>query len=149
MLKVLLFLLTIFSGYSQSQTATVFQPLPEDTLPFRIVIEEAPFSLPVGLQSYVSAFYKDDWLLLGGRTNGLHGFLGQDTFPVSGQNTTVFVINLVKGTIQSRSLLDPSSGLTREQIDQLSVTNALFSKSLKAKIFTWWVGMGSIQQQDF
>jgi hypothetical protein len=62
---------------------------------------------------------------MSGRTYGLHGFEG-DTFPVSSQNTTVYVINLATGSIFSRSLTDPSSQLSQEQIDQLSVTNALF-----------------------
>ncbi|MBI2742469.1 MAG: hypothetical protein HYX48_00935 [Chlamydiales bacterium] len=100
-------------------------PLPEDSLPFRIQIERAPFSLPVGLQAYVSGLYEDEYVLLGGRTYGLHGFLG-DTFPVVSQNTTVFVLNLTTGQTVSRSLNDPGSHLSQEQIDQLSVTNALF-----------------------
>jgi hypothetical protein len=111
--------------WSQNQTSYVFNPLPEDTLPFRVVIEQAPFSLPVGLQAYVSAIYKDEWLLLSGRVQGLHGFSG-DTFPILGQNTTAFVFNCKTGVIVSRSLLDPSSELSQKQIDQLSVTNALF-----------------------
>lgn len=69
--------------------------------------------------------YKDEWLLLAGRTYGLHGFLG-DTFPVSSQNTEAYVVNLTTGSIVSRSLTSKSAKLTQEQIDQLSVTNALF-----------------------
>lgn len=111
--------------YGQNQTSYVTLPLPEDSLPFRLQIEEAPFSLPAGLQAYVSGIYKDEYVLLSGRTYGLHGFLG-DTFPADSQNTMVYVLNLKTGNTVSRSLTDPKSGLTQEQIEQLSVTNALF-----------------------
>ncbi len=111
--------------YGQNQTSYVTNPLPEDSLPFRLQIELAPFSLPSGLSAFVSGLYKDEYVLLAGRTYGLHGFMG-DTFPVASQNTTVFVLNLTNGTTVSRSLADPSSQLSQEQIDQLSVTNALF-----------------------
>jgi hypothetical protein len=102
----------------------VTPPLPEDTLPFRLEIKQAPFSLPNGLQSYVAGHHKQEWVLLAGRTYGLHGFLG-DTFPVSSQNTQVYVVNLTTGSILSRSLRDPAAKLSQAQIDQLSVTNAL------------------------
>ena len=120
-----MYLALVSSLFGQNQTSYVSYPLPEDSLPFRLEIKQASFSLPNGLQAYVIGRYKQDWLLLAGRTYGLHGFLG-DTFPVSSQNTLVYVINLATGSIISRSLTDPSSQLAQEQIDQLSVTNSLF-----------------------
>ncbi len=123
MKKLFLSLLAIFSLFGDNQTAVVFFPQPETSLPFRLSIQQAPFSLPAGLQTYVVGRHKDEFLLLAGRTYGLHGFLG-DTFPVSSQNTVVYVINFSTGAIASRSLTDASAGLTQEQIDQLSVTNA-------------------------
>lgn len=125
MLKILLCLFATCSLYGANQTSYVTFPLPEDSLPFRLQIEQASFSLPNGLQAYVAGSYKDEWILLAGRTYGLHGFLG-DTFPVPSQNTEVYVINLKTGSIISRSLIDPKSKLSQEQIDQLSVTDALF-----------------------
>ncbi len=113
------------SLYGQNQTSYATYPLPEDSLPFRIEIELASFSLPVGLQAYVSGLYKNEYVLLAGRAYGLHGFSG-DTFPAEAQNTSVFVLNLTTGETVSRSLTDPGSGLSQPQIDQLSVTNALF-----------------------
>jgi hypothetical protein len=125
MLRILLLIIATCCLYGSNQTSFVNFPLPENSLPFRLSIEQAPFSLPAGLQSYVTGQHKDEWVLLAGRTYGLHGFLG-DTFPVSSQNTTVYVINLNTGAIISRSLTDSTSGLSQAQIDQLSVTNALF-----------------------
>ncbi|MES2273270.1 MAG: hypothetical protein V4487_03675, partial [Chlamydiota bacterium] len=117
--------ISICGLYGQNQTSYVTLPLPEASLPFRLSIEQASFSLPEGLQAFVAGSYKGEWVLLAGRTYGLHGFQG-DTFPVSSQNTTVYVLNPATGAIVSRSLTDPSSQLSREQIDQLSVTNAFF-----------------------
>jgi len=114
--------------YGQNQTSYVTLPLPEDSLPFRIKIEEAPFSLPTGLQAYVWGVLKNEYVLMAGRTSGLHGFMG-DTFPTASQNTDVFVLNVATGQVFSRSLSDPSSGLTQEQIDHLSVTNAMFQQA--------------------
>lgn len=111
--------------YGDNQTSYVTNPLPEDSLPFRLQIELAPFSLPAGLQAPIIGFYNGEYVFLSGRVYGLHGFSG-NTFPTVSQNTTVFVLNLSTGQTVSRSLTDPSSGLTQEQIDDLSVTNALF-----------------------
>ncbi len=125
MWKYLLCLAATCSLYGANQTSSITLPLREDSLPFRLAIEQASFSLPVGLQAYAAGRYKQDWVLISGRTFGLHGFLG-DTFPVSSQNTEVFVLNLANGSTVSRSLTDPDAKLSQAQIDQLSVTNALF-----------------------
>jgi hypothetical protein len=124
-MKILLCLAAMCCLYGQNQTSYVNYPLPEDDLPFRLSIEIAPFTLPNGLQAFVSGLYKDEYVLLSGRSFGLHGFQG-DTFPVVSQNMTVYVLNLTTGNTISRSLADPSSQLTQDQIDQLSTTNALF-----------------------
>lgn len=125
MLKLLLSIILFSSLYGQNQTSYVTFPLREDSLPFRLQIEQASFSLPNGLQSFVVGGHKDEWLLLAGRTYGLHGFSG-NTFPLSSQNTTAYVVNFKTGTIVSRSFTDPSSHLSQEQIDELSVTNAFY-----------------------
>lgn len=126
MLRILLLLVVTSCLYGEpNQTSYVTFPLTEETLPYRIAIEQAPYSLPVGLQAYVTARYKNEWVFMAGRTYGLHGFLG-DTFPVVSQNPVVYVINLETGAIAYRSLTDPESKLSQQQIDELSVTNALF-----------------------
>lgn len=109
---------TIFGkGYSDNQTPTVNPILPNSQLPFSISLEEASFSLPQGLQSYVYGVYKHKLLFLTGLNQGKHSFR-------TGQNTTAFVIDLKNGKEYSRSLLDPASGLSQLQIELLSVANA-------------------------
>jgi hypothetical protein len=115
------------TAFSQNQTDTVSPIYPSYSLPFEVVIETEDFSLPNGLHSYVAGVYDDQWLLLAGRTNGLHGFNdGNDNFPPQEQNTVVYVVDIKNKTVSSKSLSDPTSGLTQEKIDSLSVTSPQF-----------------------
>src|SRR5664279_1881375 len=110
---------------AQNQTPDTSPILPEDSLPLRISIEQAEFSLPSGVQSYVAGSFDGRWLMLAGRINGLHGFNNDNNnFPPNQQNTTVFVVDPVAKTVTTRSLAAPGSGLTQAQVDLLSVTNA-------------------------
>lgn len=110
---------------AQNQTETLSPVFSEDFLPFTLQIEKSSFSLPVGLQAYVSAIYKGKWILIAGRTNGLHGFANVgNNFPESYQNTFVYVIDPRTGNVSCRSLADQSSGLSPTEIDTLSVTSA-------------------------
>lgn len=88
-------------------------------LPFRIVIEKASFKLPEGVHSGVFGTYKGLWVLLAGSHIGMHGF-GSNPFPAEAQNSTIYVVNPTTGATWSRSLKDPGSGLTQQQIDTLS-----------------------------
>ncbi|MCB1148858.1 MAG: hypothetical protein KDK48_01725 [Chlamydiia bacterium] len=88
-------------------------------------MEAAPFTLPNGIQAYVSAVSQGKWVLLAGRSNGLHGFSNVgNNFPPALQNRTVIVVDPATGNSWTRSLTEPSSGLTSEQIDALSTTAA-------------------------
>ncbi len=110
---------------SINQTSDLTPVLPADTLPFTIDIEVAPFSLPTGIQGYVCAMYSGKWILLAGRTNGLHGFDNSGSnFPPNFQNTTVYVIDPKSGSSMSRDLSE--SGLAPAVIDCLSVVAAEF-----------------------
>lgn len=112
-----------------NQTEDISPILSPDSLPYRVSISLADFQLPsdvtksYGLQAFAFAVYDQKWLLLAGRTNGQHGFdFIPDNFPPSLQNTNVVVVDPIQKTVLSRSLSDPTSGLTQPQIDTLSVT---------------------------
>ncbi len=113
-----------------NQTANLTIPLPEDSLPYRVTIQQADFMLPAGLHSFAYAVYEGEWLLIAGRTNGLHDVGNTNPnvnpFPPSEQNRIVFVVNPKTKATYYRSLYDPSAHLSQAQIDLLSVTNALF-----------------------
>jgi hypothetical protein len=111
--------------YAQNQTPDVTPILPEDSLPLRITIQQADFSLPSGVQSFVAGRSDGRWLILAGRINGLHGFNNDNNnFPPNQQNTTVFVVDPLQKTVATRSLTDLGSGLMQSQVDLLSVTSA-------------------------
>lgn len=128
---MVVFSLFLLAGdaWGQNQTEDLSPIFPESSLPFTIQIEEANFSLPTGIQGYVSAAYKGKWLLFAGRTNGLHGFSNVgNNFPPSSQNTRVYVIDPSSGSSWDRSLLD--GGLSQDEIDSLSATaSEAFQKS--------------------
>lgn len=110
-----------------NQTPDTTAILPPADVPYTIKIEQAGFSLPNGIHSNVFAVHKGKWLLLAGRTNGLHTFNNNnDNFPPSAQNTVVYVVDPETGTVWSRNLTDPGSGLSQHQIDLLSVTSPQF-----------------------
>jgi hypothetical protein len=127
--KAIVLCFAIFGLWAQNQTDDVSPLLSPDSLPFQISIVQADFQLPsdvtnsYGLQTFAFATYNNKWLLLAGRTNGLHGFNpGNDNFPPSLQNTSVFVVDPKRKTVVFKSLSDPSSQLNQTQIDALSVT---------------------------
>lgn len=123
-LSASLFATLVFSSLqAANQTATLSPILPEDSLPFTIEIEEDAFTLPAGLHSGASANYKGIWVFIAGRTNGLHGFGAEEPFPPDKQNVIAYAIDLANQKAYSRSLNDPTSGLTQQQIDDLSVTS--------------------------
>jgi hypothetical protein len=123
-------LLSIPRLQAAHQTDTFSPVTSGTTLPYRIAL--APYdlgdvALPT-LHSFAKAQWDGKWLLLGGRTNGLHGFThsGLANFPPAFQNREIWVIDPVQRQAWHRSLEDSASGLTREQIDSLSVTNNQF-----------------------
>lgn len=130
---------------ADNQTATISDIQMDHSLPFRIKLKTADFSLPMGVQSYVHAIDHDKWLIITGRLGGLHGFEFNSTnnFPVNEQNTFVFVVDPIKKKTYVRSLLDPESGLTQAQVDLLSVTAAQGYQSGKTLYITGGYGVDS------
>lgn len=110
---------------AENQTKKLSPIVLNPNLPFKIDIELAPFQLPAGLQAYSLGVYKNKWLFIGGRLNGLHGFNNTGgNFPRNKQNTSIFVFDIETKTSYSRALSDAKSGLSQAQIDSLAVTSA-------------------------
>lgn len=115
------------SLYSDNQTPTTTPVLPPDSLPFVVSIDLMDIELPNGWHSGAYANWGDKTFLIAGRTNGMHGFSNiGNNFPPQAQNTVVYVIDFKNDQVWQRSLFDPNSGLTQEQIDTLSVTSPQF-----------------------
>lgn len=117
---------------AQNQTPTVSPVFSGDELPFEVKVETAGFQLPFGIQSHAVGVYKEKWLFITGRLNGLHGFNNDpNNFPPNEQNRYVIVVDYKKQKVTYRSLDDPQSGLTSDQADSLAVTAAQFYQSGK------------------
>lgn len=100
------------------------------SLPYKITLTPYDFGaapLPT-LHSYAAGTYDGKWVLLAGRTNGLHGFstVSAQNFPPQFQNREVWVIDPVAKTSWRRSLEDASAGLTADELNSLTTTNNQF-----------------------
>ncbi|TWU22667.1 hypothetical protein [Bythopirellula polymerisocia] len=121
----------IFFCAAQNQTPD-FSPVQVNSpLPYQVALRETSFgsaSLPT-LHSYSAAVHDGKWVLIAGRTNGLHDFTnsGSLNFPAQFQNHDVWVIDPATHQSWSRSLEDGSSGLSANQIASLTPTNQQFT----------------------
>ena len=108
-------------------------PLVGGTLPYSISLREislAPAPIPT-LHSVAAAQWDGNWILLAGRTAGLHGLTGQNAFDPQYENRSVWVIDPVNRQSWSKSLSEthPASGLTADAVDSLSSVNTQFHQS--------------------
>lgn len=143
----------VFATATRAQHQTeVFSPIIVDgSLPYQIDL--VPFELgdtPLpSLHSYAKAQWDGKWLLIGGRTNGLHEFTqnGFINFPPAHQNREIWVVDPVHGKSWRRSMEEEGSGLTTPQIDSLSVTNNQFYQKDDRLYLTG--GYGLEAEEDF
>jgi len=121
-------------AHGANQTAALSPVNLSPNLPYRIDVRPVSFGtadLPT-LQSYAVGNYDGKWLLISGRTNGLHGFNASapdQNFPTQYQNRDVWVIDIANKQSWHRSLDDASSGLTPAQIASLAPVNNQFYQS--------------------
>ncbi|MFV0416829.1 MAG: PEP-CTERM sorting domain-containing protein [Chthoniobacterales bacterium] len=120
--------LLLFSPFllAQDQTGT-FSPVTNWSEDYGLSLQihnMGAASVPT-LQSFASTTYNDQWVIVAGRTNGLHGFSNSGTtnFPPAYQNSSVWVIDPATKQTWSRSLADPSSGLSTSVVESLSASN--------------------------
>lgn len=98
--------------------------------PFKISVQPYDFGaadLPT-LHSFAAGEYNGKWVLIAGRTNGLHGFgpLNSNNFAPESQNRQVWVIDPVTKQSWSRSLDDAAAGLTNAEVNSLTPANTEF-----------------------
>lgn len=96
--------------------------LSAQTSPFGIYLE--PVSIPGlgGLQSYAFGRHDGKWLILGGRTDGLHLRQPFASFDAAGNNQQIYVVDPAAGLVWT----SPLAPLTESLRDQLSSTNMEF-----------------------
>ena len=87
--------------------------------PYSITLEEVTWAEWPGLQSFALGTLDGKWLMMTGRTGGLHGFLPPDPFPVTEANNKIHMFDPVSGehwSALTNTLPDPVR-------DQLRSTN--------------------------
>jgi hypothetical protein len=138
------------AGEAAHQTETTSPIVIGGQLPYRLELATLDFGdvpLPT-LHSYAKAEWDGKWVLVGGRTNGLHGFTGGglQNFPPAYQNRDVWVIDPVAKMQWHRSLADGGSGLGQPQIDSLSTTNMQWYQNGEQLYLTGGYGFDTTEQ---
>lgn len=128
--NILLFLaLTIGTAHSQHQTTVLDEPHIGGTIPYTVDIQEislAPAAQP-NLHSVAAGELHGEWVLLAGRSNGLHSMTGMNAFDPLYENREVWVINPATHQSWHKSLeTSATSGLSQDQVDSLSCVNSQF-----------------------
>ena len=125
--------------HAQNQTDTVSPIDLSGPTDYHISLHEYDFGgadIP-GLHSFASGIVDGKWVILSGRTNGIHDInqAGTGSFPAESENRDVWVIDPVAKQSWHRSLgdptgrgFDPNSGLSPYQIVSLSATNNEFEQ---------------------
>jgi hypothetical protein len=121
-------LLTV-TAPAQHQT-TLDPPVVGGGLPYAIELREvslAPAPIPT-LHSAAAGVWQNQWILLAGSTNGLHGLTGNNAFDPQFENREVWVIDPATRQSWRKSLVETSSasGLTADAVDSLSSVNTQF-----------------------
>lgn len=122
-------LAVVGSGWGANQTVQLDEPVVGGRLPYSIGLREvsfAPAAIPA-MHSAAAAEWEGRWVLLAGRTNGLHGMTGRDAFDPAFENREVWVIDPASRRSWRKSLeTSPASGLSADQVDALSSVNTQF-----------------------
>jgi len=124
------FVLLSSTAHAEHQTNTLTPVQLDSSLPYQVELRPYDFgqaSLPT-LHSYAAGEHDGKWVLIAGRTNGLHSFESNsvNNFPPEFQNRDVWVIDPVSKQSWSRSLLSPSASLTTDQVNSLTPANNQF-----------------------
>ncbi len=120
----------IATANADNQTADV-SPIQLGGVPYALNVQTYNFGsadLPT-LHSFAAGEFDGKWVLIAGRTNGLHGFGSSSplNFPPSAQNHDVWVIDPVTKQSWHRSL-DTDSTLSAQTISELTPTNTEFAQ---------------------
>ena len=117
-------------AFAAHQTDTLTPIVLNGSLPYKISLQPYDFGaaeLPT-LHSYAAGHHDGKWVLISGKTNGLHGFetTGPNGFLPEFQNREVWVIDPVNKQSWHRSLEGAAGGLTTPELNSLTPTNNQF-----------------------
>ncbi len=115
--------------FGQHQTPTLTEPFVNGSIPYSIEIREVSFEPAIlpNIHSTAAAEWQGQWIILGGRTNGLHGMTGMNAFSPAYENRDVWVVDPESKQSWHKSLEDSAaSGLSQNLVDSLSAVNTQF-----------------------
>jgi hypothetical protein len=98
-------------------------------VPYSVVLKEFSIAGFPGLHSFAIAGTANQLVLIGGRTNGLHGFpttrttASSPSFPTSAQNDTIYVLDLPHAKLLGQAKVDQ---LPQRAAAQLRATNTQY-----------------------
>lgn len=87
-------------------------------------VEEISIPNFPALHSGAVAEHNGKWIMMGGRTNGMHGFYPPFAFPANGRQTNVYVVDPEAGSVWS----SPIDSLDVRVREQLSSSNMQFAE---------------------
>lgn len=90
---------------------------------FSIVVEPYAISGLPGLHSFAAAEYGGKWVIIGGRTDGLHQRQAPFSFLSAGNNTNIYIVDPVTKHVWSATVNNLSASLK----EQLQSTNMCFT----------------------
>lgn len=131
-IKMFFFLLVnlLFLG-SKAQLQSVYFP---------IELEQKIITNFPAVHSFCWAQYDGKWIIMSGRTNGLHGFQPPFAFPLADQNEMIYIVDPLNETVVSSSL----SSLPVEVAEQVSASNLQFSQTDDKLILVGGYGYSTI-----
>lgn len=110
-----IFLASTLIAYAQPSISTSPSAYSIELEPIRIK------DLP-GLQSYAVGQHEGKWLIIGGRTEGIHARQGHSSFPASRNNTKIMVVDVKSQQFWTTSVDSLPTSLS----EQLQATNIIF-----------------------
>ena len=116
-----------FGQGSHQTSADTLTPLQFGNLPYTIEVTEVDFGPAelATLHSYSAAKYDGLWVLMAGRTNGIHGFASTSAFPTESQNRDIWVIDPVNMQTWHRTL-DEFQGFSEYEFNAVTSVNNQF-----------------------
>lgn len=104
-------------------TAT-FAALAQNWFPYSVELQPVSISGLPGLHSFAHGQIQGEWVILGGRTDGIHARQPFASFPAAQNNSNVYVVNPTSGQVWSAPLTSLSTALQ----EQLRSTNPNFTQ---------------------
>lgn len=112
MKKLVYFLLLLISNSAFSQA----------TFDYQLQLNPITVSGLPGLHSFAFAQHNGKWVIIGGRTDGIHARQPFNAFPSSSNNTIIYVVDIATQQVWSSSVTSLATGLK----EQLQSTNMNF-----------------------